>query len=229
MDEDWTVVKSKKDTKEEKKIHEEITNKIKETEILGQYKMFEPGDSKCNINTEILLDPVFLEYITYRFKINFETTNNNRLTNIDNNLNNSLITYFKKLPINLENYSKIYYSSVVESRMIIKGKILDIKNIYKVSLKNKRTHQIILIFTTSEKGLPYGVIKYIDNKFNTTDVEFYLFANYYLLMLFLYSAELRLGLRKSTLLERYPSNFDDLSKTQLSTHIYNYNRIWVQN
>ena len=27
----------------------------------------------------------------------------------------------------------------------------------------------------------------------------------------------------STLLERYPSNFDDLSKTELSKHIYNYN------
>ena len=227
MEDSWTVVKSKKDIKEERLIQEEITNKIEETEILGQYKIFEPGDPKYNINNDILNNNEFLDYIKYRFIINFETKNNNRLLDIDNKLNYSLVKYFKNLPINLDNYSKINYSSIVTTRIVVKCKILDFKNIYKISLKTRNTYQIIMIFTTSETELPYGVIKYIDNKFNNSDIELYLFANYYLLMLFLYSLELRLGLRKSTLLERYPSNFDDLTKTELSKHINNYNKIWI--
>ena len=100
-DEGWTVVRSKREQKEDYKLHKEITEKIKESEIMGKYKIFYRDTTnqyrpKCILNKQIGEDPKFLDYVKYRFVLCDNSSKSDRLVEISDNTRRELTTYFLK-------------------------------------------------------------------------------------------------------------------------------------
>lgn len=226
-DEEWTLVESNKNKRIKKNIEKDIHDKVKENKIVNIYpNVFNIVNHDIKINSEILEDNSYLDYIKKTYIFNRNIRNSSRLLKIDKLVIESLTRHFMDKTINILNYNKIIYSNNSNLDKLDSIRLKRLLNMFKIRIKNNNSN-LILVYSTDNKELPYGLITYTE--YTDTDIsneELVLFSNYYELVLYLFMCEIKLQLKKPTLLIRYPVNFEKITKNNLDVLFSNFNKVW---